>query len=54
MDNENLQNAKFNIPKAKENDLEKTITEATTLIHINQYNTNKESLIKIMLNILLL
>ena len=39
-DNEVVQNAKLNTPKTKENDLEKKDTDATTLIHLNQY-TNK-------------
>ena len=32
--------------KAKVNNWEKKITDATTLIHINQYNTNKQNLEK--------
>ena len=46
VDNEVVQNAKFSIPKTKENDLKKTITEETTLIHVNQYNADKQNLEK--------
>ena len=37
--NEVVQNTKFNTLKTKVNSLEKKILDATTLIHINQYNT---------------
>ena len=32
--------------KTKENSLEKKFPDATTLIHINQYNTDKQNLEK--------
>ena len=38
-------NTKFNM-KTKVNNLEKKITASTTLIHINQYNTDKQKLQK--------
>ena len=41
-DNEVDKNTKLNTLKTKVNNLEKKITEATTLIHINQYNTDKK------------
>ena len=37
---------KFNTLKTKVSNLEKKIPDATTLIHINQYNTNKQNLEK--------
>ena len=37
---------KFNTLKTKVNSLEKKIPDATTLIHINQYNTDKQNLEK--------
>ena len=47
MDTEVVKITKFNTLKAKANDSEKKISEATALIHINQYNTDKmEMLIK--------
>ena len=42
IDNEVDKNTKLNTLKTKVNNLEKNITEATTLIHINQYNTDKK------------
>ena len=43
--NEVVKNTKFNKRKTKVNNLEnKKISDATTLIHINQYNTDKQSL----------
>ena len=42
--NEVVKNAKFNTLKTKVNSLEKKISDATTLIHINQYNTDKQDL----------
>ena len=42
VDNEVVKNTNFNTLKTKVNNLEKKITDATTLIHINQYNTNLE------------
>ena len=46
VDNEVVKNAKFNTLKTKENNIENKIPEATTLIHINQYNTDKQNLEK--------
>ena len=43
-DNEIVKNTKFNTLKTKVNDLENKIPDATTLIHINQYNTYKQNL----------
>ena len=42
IDNEVDKNTKLNTLKTKVNNLEKKIAEATTLIHINQYNTDKK------------
>ena len=39
-------NTEFNTLKAKVNNLDKKIPDATTLIHINQYNTDKQNLEK--------
>ena len=44
VDNEVVKNTKFNTLKTKVNDLEKNIPDATTLIPINQYNTDKQNL----------
>ena len=41
-DNEIVKNAKFNTLETKVNNLEKKIPDTTTLIHINQYNTDNE------------
>ena len=46
VDNEVVKNIKFNTLKGKVNDLEKKIPDATTLIHINQCNTDKQNLEK--------
>ena len=46
VDNEVVKNTKFSTLKAKVNNLEKKIPDATTLIHINQYNTDKQNLEK--------
>ena len=46
VDNEVIKNTKFNILNTKVNNLEKKIPDATTLICINQYNTNKQNLKK--------
>ena len=46
VDNEAAKNTKFNTIKTKVNSLEKKIPEATTLIHINQYNADKQNLEK--------
>ena len=40
VENEVLENTKFNILKTKVNNLEKKILDATTFTHINQYNKN--------------
>ena len=40
--NEVGKNTKFNTLKTKVNNLDKKIPDATTLIHINQYNTYKK------------
>ena len=44
--NEVVKNTKFNTLKTKVNNLEKKIPEATTLIRINQCNTDKQNLEK--------
>ena len=44
--NEVVKNTKFDKLKTKVNNLEKKIPDATTIIHINQYNTNKQNLEK--------
>ena len=44
--NEVVKNIKFNTLKTKVNSFEKKIPDPTTLIHINQYNTNKLNLKK--------
>ena len=41
-----VKNTKFNKLKIKVNSLEKKIPDATTLIHINQYKTDKQNLEK--------
>ena len=46
VDNEVVKNTKFNILKTKANKLEKKTPYTTTLIHINQYNTDKQNLEK--------
>ena len=46
VDNEVAKNTKFNTVKTKVNNLEKKIPDATTLIHINQENTDKRNLKK--------
>ena len=46
VDNEIIKNTKFNTLKAKVNNLEKKIPDATTLIHTNQCNTDKQNLEK--------
>ena len=42
VDNEVVKNTKFNTMKIKVNNLEKKIPDATTLVHINQYRTDKQ------------
>ena len=46
VDTEVVKHTKFNTLKAKVSNLEKKITDATTLIHINQYNTDQQNLEK--------
>ena len=43
IDNEVVKNTKFNTLKTKVNNLEKKIPNATTLLHINQCNTDKQN-----------
>ena len=45
-DNEVVKSTLFNTLKTKVNNLEKKIPDATALIHINQYNTDKQNLEK--------
>ena len=42
VDNEVVKNTKFNTLKTNVNNLEKKIPDATTLIQINRYNTEKQ------------
>ena len=44
VDNEVVKNTKINTLKTKVNTLENKFLDATTLIHIKQYNTDKENL----------
>ena len=44
VDNEVVKNTKFNTPKTKVNDLENKIPDTSTLIWLNQYNTDKQNL----------
>ena len=44
VDNEVVKNTQFNTLKTKVNNLEKKIPDAITLIHTNQYNTDKQNL----------
>ena len=46
VDNTVVKDTKLNTLKAKVNTLEKKTPDATTLIHINQYNTDKQNLEK--------
>ena len=46
VDNGVVKNTKFNILKTKLDKLEKKNSDATTLIHFNQYNTDKQNLEK--------
>ena len=46
VDNEVVKNTTFKTLEAKVNNLEKKIPDATTLIHINQYNIDKQNLEK--------
>ena len=43
VNNEVVKNTKFNTLKTKLNSLEKKIQDAATLIHLNQYNTDKQN-----------
>ena len=43
VDNQVVNNTKFSALKTKVNKLGKNIPDATTLIHINQYNTDKQN-----------
>ena len=43
VDNEIVKNTKFNTLKTKANNLQKKIPDVTTLIHINQYDTDKQN-----------
>ena len=45
-DNEVVKNKQFNTLQTNVNNLDKKIVDATTLIHINQYNTDKQKLEK--------
>ena len=42
-DNKVVKNTKFNTLKTNVNNLDKKIPDATTLIHTNQYNTDKQN-----------
>ena len=44
VDNEVVKNTKFNTLKTQVNDLENKIPDASTLIWLNQYNTDKQNL----------
>ena len=46
VDNEVVKNTNFKTLKIKVNNLNKKIPDATTLIHINQCNTDKQNLVK--------
>ena len=46
VDNEVIKNTKFITLKTKVNNLEKKIPDGTSLIQINQYNTDKQNLEK--------
>ena len=41
VDNEVVKNSKFNTLNTKVNGLEKKIYDATSIVYINQYNTDK-------------
>ena len=43
VDNEVVKNTEFSTLKTKVNDLDKNITDSTILIHINQYNADKQN-----------
>ena len=44
IDNKVVKNTKFNTLETKVNRLQTKIPDATTLFHINQYNTGKQNL----------
>ena len=44
VDKEVVKNTKFSTLKTKVNNLEKKISDSTTLVRINQYNTEKQNL----------
>ena len=46
VDNKVVKNTKLNTLKAKVNNLEKKISDATTSVHINQYNRDKQNVEK--------
>ena len=46
VDNEVVKNTKFNTLKTKVNNLDEKIPDASTLIHTNQYNADKQNLWK--------
>ena len=46
VDNEVIKNTKFITLKIKVNNLEKKISDGTSLIQINQYNTDKQNIEK--------
>ena len=46
VDNDVVKNTKFNKLKTKLDSLDKKIPDTTTLIHIYQYNTDKQNLLK--------
>ena len=46
VNNKVVKNTKFNTPKTKVNTLDKQFPDATILIHINQYNTDKQNFVK--------
>ena len=46
VDNAVVKNTKFNILKTKVNNLEKKFPDGTTLIHINEYSTDKKNVEK--------
>ena len=46
VDNEVIKNTNFNTLSKKVNNLVKKVSDATTLIHINKYNTDKQNIEK--------
>ena len=46
VDDKVVKNAKFNALKTKVNNLQKTMPDTTSLIHINHYNIDKQNLEK--------